>query len=101
MTDDDGATGSTSKSVSVSSEPGGITLTATRYKVKGRQYADLAWSGATSTNVDIFRDGVKIATVANSGSYTDNIGKVGGGSYTYQVCEAGTSTCSNTATVTF
>jgi len=101
VTDDDGATGSTSKSVSVSSEPGGITLAATGYKVKGRQYADLAWSGATSTNVDIFRDGVKIATVANSGSYTDNIGKVGGGSYTYQVCEAGTSTCSNTATVTF
>jgi hypothetical protein len=44
---------------------------------------------------------VKIATVANSGSYTDNINARGGGSYTYRVCEAGTTTCSNTVTVTF
>jgi len=102
VTDDDGATGSTSKSVSVSSSSGGdITLSAVGYKIKGRQYADLTWTGATSTNIDIFRNGTKIATVANSGSYTDNIGGVGGGSYTYQVCQAGTSTCSNTATVTF
>jgi subtilisin family serine protease len=100
VTDDDGATGSTSKNVSVSSG-GGITLTATGYKIRGVQHADLAWTGATSTNVDIFREGAKIATVANSGAYTDNIGKKGGGSYVYKVCEAGTSTCSNTATVTF
>jgi subtilisin family serine protease len=81
--------------------PGGITLSASGYKVKGLQKADLAWSGATSTNVDIFRNAVKIATTANDGAHTDNINKKGGGTYTYQVCEAGTATCSNTATVVF
>ncbi len=101
VTDDDGATGSTSKSVTVSDPSAGITLTATGYKVKGRQHADLEWSGATSTNVDIYRNGSKIVTTANDGFDTDNIGKVGGGSYIYKVCEAGTTTCSSEATVTF
>ncbi len=78
-----------------------IVLTATAYKVKGRQKADLSWSGANATDVDVFRNAAKIATTANDGSYTDNIDKVGGGSYTYKVCEAGTTTCSNEATVVF
>lgn len=100
VTDDDGATGSTSQVVAVSSG-GGFTLTATGYKVKGRQKADLEWSGATSDNVDIYRDSEKIETTANNGVYTDNIDNLGGGSYTYQVCEEGTTPCSNEATVTF
>jgi serine protease len=100
VTDNDGATGSTSKTVTVTA-PGAISLSATGYKVRGLQKADLSWSGATSTSVDIFRDGAKIATVSNSGTYTDNIDQRGGGSYVYRVCAAGTTTCSNTATVTF
>ncbi len=109
VTDDDGATGTVTKDVTVSSdgepdpdpEPGDFTLTATGYKIRGRQHADLAWAGATGDNVDVYRDGAKITTTANDGSYTDNIGAVGGGSYTYQVCEADTNTCSNEATVNF
>ena len=103
VTDNGGATGSTSKSVTVTAPPSGdeIVLSAVGYKVKGRQHADLTWTGGASSQVDIYRSGTKIATVSNSGAYTDNIGAVGGGSYTYQVCEAGTSTCSNTVTVTF
>jgi subtilisin family serine protease len=102
VTDNGGATGSTSKSVTVSSGPtGGFTLSATGYKVKGTQMADLLWSGATSTNVDIFRNGVMVTTTANPGSYTDSIGAKGGGSYTYKACEAGTSTCSNEASISF
>ncbi len=101
VTDDDGATGSTAKSVSVSAPGDEIVLSAVGYKVRGRQQADLTWSGATSNSVDVYRNGTKIATVANTGAYTDNIGAVGGGSYSYQVCEAGTTKCSNTATVTF
>lgn len=101
VTDDDEATGSTSKEVVVSSG-GEFTLTATGYKVKGRHHADLEWSGATSDNVDIYRDGALIATTNNSGDYTDSTNYVGGGSYTYQICEAGsTTTCSNEATVIF
>lgn len=81
--------------------PGDINLTATGYKVQGLQKADLAWSGATSTGVDIFRNNENIATTANDDFHTDDINRRGGGSYTYKVCEAGTTTCSNEATVTF
>lgn len=104
VTDDDGATGSASKSVTVSSgATTKISLSASGYKVKGTQHADLTWSGTDPNvaNVDVFRDGALLTTTANDGSHTDNIGKKGGGSYTYKVCEAGTSTCSNEATVTF
>jgi len=101
VTDDDGATDTTSQDVTVSSGSS-ITLTALGYKIKGRHHADLEWSGATSTNVDIYRDGILITTTENDGFYTDNIGNVGGGSYTYQVFEEGSEiNGSNTATVTF
>jgi subtilisin len=81
--------------------PAAIELSVSTYKVKGVQHADLAWSGAGGASVDIFRDGAIVATVPNSGSYTDAIGAKGGGSYTYQVCEAGTSTCSAEVTAVF
>lgn len=81
--------------------PGGFDLSVNTYKVKGVQHTDLSWSGTTASNVDIYRDGNLIATVSNSGSYTDNIGAKGGGSYVYSVCEAGSNTCSNDATATF
>ena len=60
-----------------------------------------ARSGATGSNVDIYRNGVLIATTPNDGFYTDRIGGGGPGTFTYQVCNAGTQTCSNQATVTF
>ena len=82
-------------------EPGEISLTATGYKVRGQRTVDLVWSGATSTSVDIYRNGNLIATTANDGFYTDSISGRGGGSFTYQVCEAGTNTCSNEAQVNF
>jgi len=71
------------------SEPSSITLSATRYKVKGLQKADLVWSGATSANVDVYRDGSIIATTPNDDFYTDNVDQRGGGSYTYKVCQEG------------
>ena len=79
----------------------GIALSAGGYKVHGRQTVDLSWSGATSSNVDIYRNGVRIVTTANDGFYTDSIGDHGHGTYTYQACNVGTQTCSNQATVTF
>jgi serine protease len=66
--------------------------------VKSKRKVDLTWSGATSTNVDITRNGVALTTTANDGSYTDRV--KAGRSYSYVVCEAGTTTCSNTATLT-
>ena len=81
---------------------GGITLSAAGLKHRGLQKADLTWSGAVSENVDIYRNGVIMTTTANDGSHRDDINnRRRGSSYTYTVCEAGTSTCSNEATVTF
>jgi hypothetical protein len=78
-----------------------ISLSATGSKVKGLWTASLSWSGATSAQVDIKRDGSNVATVSNTGSYTYNMNNKGGGSITLQVCEAGTTTCSNIVTVVY
>lgn len=79
-----------------------ISLSATGYKIKGVKYADLiwSWSGATGS-VDVYRDGINITTdimTDGSGGTDGPLGK-GSGTATYQVCEAGTSTCSNQVTV--
>jgi serine protease len=69
--------------------------------VQGRHTVDLSWSGATTPNVDVYRNSVLITNTLNDGFYTDSIGGRGHATYTYQVCEEGTNTCSNQATVTF
>jgi hypothetical protein len=100
VTDSGSESGSDAITVNVNPVGGGITLTASGYKVRGVRYVDLAWSGA-STSVDIFRNGSLIlGSTANDGEETDNLGR-SSGTFVYQVCEAGTSVCSNTATVTF
>jgi hypothetical protein len=81
--------------------PGQITLSAVGHKVHGVNTVDLSWSGATSPNVDVYRNGVVIATTPNDGAYTDSTGSRGHATYTYRVCEAGTGSCSNQVTVTF
>ena len=79
----------------------GITLSARAYKVKGVRAVDLTWTGATGTNVDVKRGGTPLATTGNDGFHTDNIGGKGAGSFTYQVCNAGTTVCSNVVTAVF
>jgi len=70
--------------------------------VRGFDTADLFWRGATSANIDIKRDGVRIATVPNTpSSYTDGTGQRGPTTFIYQVCEAGGGNCSNQVTVRF
>jgi PKD repeat protein len=113
VTDDGGASSApASQAVSVSSGSGGgasITLSASGYKVKGVDTVDLTWSGFTTGTVDITRNGSPVATAVpynnnatgSPGSYTDSTGQRGGATFTYQVCQHGTSTCSNTFTVTF
>jgi len=78
-----------------------ITLTARGRKVGGINTSRLTWTGAISTNIDVYRDGVVIATTPNDGSYTDSTGTTGRARFTYKVCEAGTQTCSNEVTVRF
>jgi hypothetical protein len=81
--------------------PAPFTLSAAGRKVGGINTVRLTWSGATSTDVDVYRDAVPIVTTANDGSYVDSTGDTGRARYTYRVCEAGTDTCSNDVRVTF
>jgi hypothetical protein len=78
-----------------------FTLSVTGYLERGRQTALLSWSGANSTHIDVYRGGLKVATTANTGSYTDRMNSMGAGSKTYWVCETGGTACSNTVTVYF
>src|SRR5215472_9794305 len=95
-------TATATATVTPTATPAGITLTASGHKVHGFDTVNLSWSGATSANVDIYRNGVVIATVPNTpASYTDNTGQKGRATFTYKVCEAGTQNCSNQVTVSF
>lgn len=80
--------------------PASISLAVNGYKVKGVPRADLSWSGATGGSVDVYRNNVKIVTTANDGAHTDQPSK-GTATATYKVCEASTTTCSNSVSVTF
>jgi len=77
-----------------------IDLSVYTYKIKGDKYAELTWSGANSTFVDVYRDGSIIATTFNDGAYTHGPFSSGDPA-TYQLCEAGTSICSNMVTVSW
>jgi subtilisin family serine protease len=101
--DSGGEIGTDSITITVNTASGGdITLKATaKPKNKVMWYVDLEWSGAVSQNMDVFRDEILISTTANDGTYSDNSLGKGGGSSTYQVCEAGTSTCSDSVSVSW
>jgi hypothetical protein len=94
------ATASITVMITQTPPPSGITLTVTARKVRGDRFADLAWSGVTSANVDVYRNNSLVATTANDGNHTDQAPK-GANSFTYRVCNAGTSTCSGNVTVSF
>jgi PKD repeat protein len=98
---DSAGTNSTWQDVTVTA-PADIGLDVLAYKVNGRKRADLSWSGAATLRVDVYRDGVRVADVANTGAWTHSTSERGGGSHTYQVCETGTSVrCSGDVVVTY
>ena len=72
--------------------PTNISLAVDAYKLKGRKTADLAWNGASGSQVDIVRDGVVVAVTNNDGLETDATRLKGGGSTSWQICEAGRTT---------
>jgi hypothetical protein len=61
----------------------------------------LKWSGAKGTTVDIYRNGAFLRSTANDGSDTNGRTFQGAATYTFKVCEAGSTTCSGMATVKF
>jgi len=81
----------------------GPTNLSTNVRPQGAVKVDLNWTGGAAT-VAVHRQNpgsssfTLIATVSNNGSYRDNLGKnAASGTYTYRVCNAGTSACSNNA----
>jgi PKD repeat protein len=102
--DNQGASDSTSRVISVSDTSGGavLTLMAEGFRAKGRHFARLLWTGATVDSFAVFRDSVQITAVSGDTTYVDNIGKKANPTYVYQVCQVGGGNrCSNTATVRF
>ena len=85
----------------IKEQSGEISLTVDKYTVLGLQKAYLSWIDATSTRVDIIRDGSVVAKANNSGYFTDHIDNRGSGSYTYKVCETGTTACSSKVIIQF
>jgi serine protease len=66
-----------------------------------RGVAALIWSvNPAWTNVDVYRNGRKVTTTANDGYHADWIWFPTGTTYTYRVCQASSTVCSPTITVT-
>jgi len=78
-----------------------VSLTVSKRTTKKATLIDLRWSGAASASVDIYRNGSRIATVSNTGAYTDQFSRSTAGTFTYQVCPGGDQACSNEAAISF
>lgn len=81
--------------------PDSTSITTTlslRYSVLGQPIVTVRWTGATSSNVDIYRNGAKFINTPNDGVWTDRPKTKG--TYRYKVCNSGSSTCSLEASLT-
>ena len=98
VTDDEGASKSRQKNISVSRDRA-IQLSGNGYQGAKGSLASLKWKGAEGADISILRGGEALITVGNSGSYTDRQLKHGLKSAQYQVCEAPTGICSEVITI--
>jgi len=80
--------------------PGNITLDVVQSTSGSTGYANLYWDGATTSKVDIYRNGSLHRTTNNDGHYQNRIRRANG-SYTYRVCDQDTNNCSADVTVIF
>ncbi len=94
-------TTTTAPATTTTTAPGTITLTAAgRTTTNGKNYVDLAWTGATAANVEVRRNGAVLVTTANDGAHTDNLNRKTG-TFRYQVSHPGGTPISNEVAVTF
>jgi PKD repeat protein len=102
VVDDDGEADSIIKSVAVEAAPppAEFTLTVSPSYTGSRHYAELSWSGTDSSRVDIYRNGARIRSTSNDGSYRDSL-RYSTGVFTYRICEQNSNVCSNEAAVSF
>ena len=76
-----------------------ITLTlSARLTAMGQPIVSIRWAGASSTSVDLFRNGIKVVTTPNDGVHSDR--PPTRGTFRYKVCNAGSSTCSAEGSIT-
>lgn len=99
VTDNGGATNQSSQSVTVIKPA--ISLTVVGRSDATKQYMTLDWTGAAGAMVDVFRNGIRLLTTENDGHYGNSRTFTGPATYVYKVCQAGTTVCSNEATVIF
>jgi hypothetical protein len=79
-----------------------ITLTTRPYKVAGVGWVDLTWTTMPGATVDVYGDGLIVATTANDGFHSYRTGFKGKGTYRYKVCQTGSTTvCSNYSAAVF
>ena len=57
----------------------------------------LTWTGASASSVDVLRGAALIATTPNDGQHEDRVPQAG--TYEYRVCNAGTTVCSNSVSL--
>lgn len=103
---DEGTTPCRAKPSPAGSPPPPPPPSSIRLSLSGRtdgatQYMTLDWTGAGGILVDVFRNGALITSTANDGHYVNSRAFSGPATYTYKLCEKGTSVCSNQATVVF
>jgi hypothetical protein len=106
VSDNNGAQGSSQVSITITLLPqsGGTTGTLTSttgYNAEGKPKVTLRWTGLSGTSVDVFLNGRKSTTTANDGLFTDLLPAGTRGTFSYYVCEAGTTKCTNTISATF
>lgn len=88
--------------ISAPPPPGTLSVSATPYKVKGVQHVALSWENFSGPTVEIERDGTPLtdSPTANDGAHDDDLGVKGGGvTYSYTVCETGTSNCAGATAI--
>jgi secreted PhoX family phosphatase len=90
----------TTTSTTTTTRPLTITLTATK-RVQGKKNSvDLRWSGATTPNVEIWRNDTRLTTTANDGAHSDNLNR-STGTFRYRVTHPGGTPSSPEVSVTF
>ena len=85
--------------VAMSSPP--QAFAASGYRIGRSPRVDLTWRASRKGTVDVYRDGARVATTADDGSWTDKPNLKSGDSHTYRICVTGTSNCSSEERATY
>lgn len=101
VTDDDGDNDTIAQNISVTEPP--VSNISVSFDRSGRRNnkLDILWTGATTSKIDLYKNGSLYRRTRNDGKYTDkNVSS--GVTYTYRVCDRNSSTaCSPTESFTF